>query len=72
MKFQIPRIGWEMDNDGELIRIEDGTWAIKTTSHGGQRPYYAVDSQKGKDLIEHLTEMKQICEHALWVLNSKV
>lgn len=38
--------GWEMDNEGWIVELEDGTRAALTTSHGGVYPWTRQEAEE--------------------------
>lgn len=39
-------VGWEMDNSGWIVELEDGSRAALTTSHGGVCPWTREEAEE--------------------------
>ena len=64
IQFQIPRIEWDSDNHGELVK-NDTQWEVHTTNYGVEQ---IIPLSAATGLVEHLEEMRDVCNHALSVL----
>lgn len=55
--------GWEMDNEGWIAKMEDGTTKAFTTSHGGVYPWTKEELEKKIAETENsLAELKRALE----------
>jgi hypothetical protein len=61
--FPIPRIGWEMDNEGYIVQFDETRRRLVMTSHG--TPYFAEESEltdQIKELEATIEEMTVACD----------